>query len=73
MPKENQRLTGRHEYTAEEIAAQDEKFRTFFTTTVAQVPEEMTRPGQRAGSAAQGTAGPTVPSGKTCCPGHRLL
>lgn len=43
MPKENQRLTGRHEYTAEEIAAQDEKFRTFFTTTVAQVPEEMTR------------------------------
>ena len=26
MPKENQRLTGRHEYTAEEIAAQDEKF-----------------------------------------------
>ena len=43
MPKENQRLTGRHEYTAEEIAAQDEKFRTFFTTTVAQVPVEMTR------------------------------
>ena len=33
----------RKELTQEEIDARDEKFRTFFTTSVAQVPEEMTR------------------------------
>ena len=33
------------ELTQEEIDARDEKFRTFFTTSVAQVPEEMTRRG----------------------------
>ena len=39
MPKDEERK----ELTQEEIDARDEKFRTFFTTSVAQVPEEMTR------------------------------
>ena len=39
MPKDDERK----EMTQEEIDARDEKFRTFFTTSVAQVPEEMTR------------------------------
>ena len=38
MPKEDKR---RKELTQEEIAA--EKFRTFFSTSVAQVPEAMSR------------------------------
>ena len=41
MPKDEERK----ELTQEEIDARDEKFRTFFTTSVAQVPEEMTRRG----------------------------
>ena len=39
MPKDEERK----ELTQEEIDARDEKFRTFFTTSVAQVPQEMTR------------------------------
>ena len=39
MPKDDERK----EMTQEEIDAREEKFRTFFTTSVAQVPEEMTR------------------------------
>ena len=39
MPKDEERK----ELPREELAARDEKFRTFFTTSVAQVPEEMTR------------------------------
>ena len=39
MPRDDERK----ELTQEEIEARDEKFRSFFTTTVAQVPEEMTR------------------------------
>ena len=39
MPKDEERK----ELTQEEIDARDEKFRTFVTTSVAQVPEEMTR------------------------------
>ena len=39
MPKDEERK----ELTQEEIDARDEKFRTFFTTSVAQVPDEMTR------------------------------
>ena len=39
MPKDEERK----ELTQEEIDARDEKFRHFFTTSVAQVPEEMTR------------------------------
>ena len=38
MPKDDKRK----ELTQEEIDAQNEKFRTFFSTSVAQVPEEMT-------------------------------
>lgn len=37
MPKDDKRK----ELTQEEIDAQNEKFRTFFSTSVAQVPEEM--------------------------------
>lgn len=44
MPKDNKRLQPKEELTPEEIAARkDEKFRTFFSTSVAQVPEEMNR------------------------------
>ena len=39
MPKDDERK----EMTQEELDAREEKFRTFFTTSVAQVPEEMTR------------------------------
>ena len=39
MPKDDKRK----ELTQEEIDAQNEKFRTFFSTSVAQVPEEMKR------------------------------
>ena len=39
MPKDEERK----ELTQEEIDARDEKFRTFFTTSAAQVPQEMTR------------------------------
>ena len=39
MPKDDERK----KMTQEEIDAREEKFRTFFTTSVAQVPEEMTR------------------------------
>ena len=38
MPKDDERK----EMTQEELDAREEKFRTFFTTSVAQVPEEMT-------------------------------
>ena len=44
MPKNNKRLNGQEDLTPEEIAARkDEKFRTFFSTSVAQVPDEMNR------------------------------
>ena len=44
MPKNNKRLNGQENLTPEEIAARkDEKFRTFFSTSVAQVPDEMNR------------------------------
>ncbi len=44
MPKDNKRLREQEKLTPEEIAARkDEKFRTFFSTSVAQVPEEMNR------------------------------
>lgn len=43
MPNEKKRLTERDELTPEELEAQNEKFRTFFSTSVAQVPEEMNR------------------------------
>lgn len=44
MPKDNKRLQAKEELTPEELAARkDEKFRTFFSTSVAQVPEEMNR------------------------------
>ena len=39
MPKDDKRK----KLTQEEIDAQNEKFRTFFSTSVAQVPEEMKR------------------------------
>ena len=39
MPKDDERK----EMTQEELDAREEKFRTFFTASVAQVPEEMTR------------------------------
>ena len=39
MPKDDERK----EMTQEELDAREEKFRTFFTTSVAQIPEEMTR------------------------------
>ena len=39
MPKDDKRK----ELTQKEIDAQNEKFRTFFSTSVAQVPEEMKR------------------------------
>ena len=40
MPRDDKRSK---ELTQEEIHAQDEKFRTFFSTSVAQVPEAMKR------------------------------
>jgi len=43
MPKDNERRSEQKEMTQEEIDAQNEKFRTFFTTSVAQVPQEMIR------------------------------
>ena len=44
MPKNNKRLREQENLTPEEIAARkDEKFRTFFSTSVAQVPDEMNR------------------------------
>ena len=43
MPKDDEHRVDRKEMTQEEIDAQNEKFRSFFTTSVAQVPEEMTR------------------------------
>ena len=44
MPKNNKRLNGQEDLTPEEIAARkDEKFRTFFSTSVAQVPDEINR------------------------------
>lgn len=43
MPKDDERRTERKEMTQEEIDAQNEKFRTFFTTSIAQIPHEMTR------------------------------
>ena len=39
MPKDDERK----EMTQEEIDAREEKFRTFFSTSVAQVPDEMKR------------------------------
>ena len=39
MPKDDERK----EMTQEELNAREEKFRTFFSTSVAQVPEEMNR------------------------------
>lgn len=44
MPSEKKRLTEEDELTPEELEAQNEKFRTFFSTSVAQVPERMNRP-----------------------------
>ena len=46
MPKDDKRK----ELTQEEIDAQNEKFRTFFSTSVAQVPEEMKRRDEEKGS-----------------------
>ncbi len=44
MPKDNKHLRGQEELSPEEIEARkDERFRTFFSTSVAQVPEEMNR------------------------------
>ena len=48
MPKDDERK----EMTQEELDAREEKFRTFFTTSVAQVPEEMTCPSLRWGALA---------------------
>ena len=43
MPKDEKRRTDPKEMTQEEINAQDERFRNFFSTSVAQVPAEMSR------------------------------
>lgn len=46
MPKEDHHLNEKNdkkEQTAEEIAAQDERFRKFFSTSVVEVPAEMNR------------------------------
>ena len=57
MPKDDERK----EMTQEELDAREEKFRTFFTTSVAQVPEEMTRRDDENEENAQEPAGPAVP------------
>lgn len=43
MPKNDKRLNGREPRNPEDFASQEEKFRTFFSTSVAQVPDEMKR------------------------------
>ena len=43
MAKNDARKNGFEKTNPEDLAAKEEKFRTFFTTSVAQVPEEMTR------------------------------
>ena len=43
MANDDKRLNGRDEYTAEELEAKNEKFRTIFSTSVAQVPKKMDR------------------------------
>ena len=43
MPKNDKRLNGREPRDPEDFASQEEKFRTFFSTSVAQVPDEMKR------------------------------
>ena len=43
MPKKEDRINGLDKTNPEDLAAKEEKFRTFFSTSVAQVPEEMKR------------------------------
>ena len=59
MPKEDKR---RKELTQEEIAA--EKFRTFFSTSVAQVPEAMSRREEEETPPKRGLFGGAVPTRK---------
>lgn len=43
MPKNDKRMNGFENTHPEDLAAKEEKFRTFFSTSVAQVPDEMKR------------------------------
>ena len=67
MPKDEERK----ELTQEEIDARDEKFRTFFTTSVAQVPEEMTRRDDGAAEKPKGPVRSAVPPRENGAAGRR--